>query len=383
MALKTFINGSMVNLTPVGKPPVTFVNGTKKRLVKGVTFINGSKVVLWDTNNLQIDYIDTTLANGATQVMTAFFANKNYVAYSYNNTVTRLEALNPASPTVDGQVSMGDVLGFSSVDSDGTTAVYYAKNVASGTTTFNQLNVGVSTGSIVAANSESYSSTWNIRALAYMGAWLNANGCGNSLTYRYIRVCSGESGLYNYQAVTTSGSLSGYIPGEPAFTKIDSNTLVGRLQQYGGDTTIGEFTTSGYTAKSAPTNYRDFLTDGNTVACAGGGGFGLYTRNTSGLYTEIATTASIADHFERLIGKCRNHYYTVAYPTVAGGTFYLHIWDTNGTLVETVELTDLSYPSAEASAKYYIQLVFVPQVSQTGYLCFRGGANKIVRIQCY
>lgn len=382
MALKTFINGSMVNLTPVGKPPVTFVNGTKKRLVKGVTFINGEKVVLWDTNNLQIDYIDTTLANGATQVMTAFFANKNYVAYNYNNTVTRLDVLNPASPTVDGQVSMGDVLGFSSVDSDGTTAVYYAKNVASGTTTFNQLNVGVADGSIVASNSQSYSSSWNVRALGYLGAWLNANGIGNSLSNRYIFVRDGESNLYSYQAVTTSGSLSGYIAGEPAFTKIDANTFVGRLQQYSSDTTIGEFTTSGYTVKSSPVGYRDFLTDGNTVACAGDG-FGLYTRNTSGLYAEISHTANLPDHFERLVGKCRNHYYTVAYPTVAGGTFYLRIWDANGALVETVELTDLSYPSAEATSKYYTQLVFVPQVSQTGYLCFRGGANKIVRIQCY
>ena len=382
MALKTFINGSMVNLTPVGKPPVTFVNGTKKRLVKGVTFINGSKVVLWDTNNLQIDYIDTTLANGATQVMTAFFANKNYVAYSYNNTVTRLETLNPASPTVDGQVSMGDVLGFSSVDSDGTTAVYYAKNAANSTTTFNQLNVGVADGSIVASNSESYSSTWEVRALAYMGVWMNANGCGNQPTSRYVWVRGGITILYNYQAITTSGSLSGYVTGEPAFTKIDANTLVGRLQLYGGDTTIGEFTTSGYIAKSSAIGYRDFLTDGNTVACAGDG-FGLYTRNTSGLYAEISHTANLSNHFERLIGKCRNHYYTVAYPTATGGAFYLRIWDANGALVETVELTDLSYPNAEALSTYYIKLVFVPQVSQTGYLCFRGGANKIVRIQCY
>ena len=46
MSLKVFINGVSKNLTPVGKPPVTFVNGVKKVLTKGVTFINGEKVVL-------------------------------------------------------------------------------------------------------------------------------------------------------------------------------------------------------------------------------------------------------------------------------------------------------------------------------------------------
>ena len=382
MALKTFINGSMVNLTPVGKPPVTFVNGAKKRLVKGVTFINGEKVVLWDTNRLQIDYIDTASINNATQVGTAFFANKDYVAYNYNYMVTRLNVQNLGAVTVDAQVSIGDVLGFSSVDSTSSTAVYYARNLVGSSTTFNQLNVGVVDGGIVASNSQSLNTNLNVRALGYLGAWINSNGLGNTLTYRYIWVRSGDTNLYNYQAVTTSGSLSGYIAGETAFTKLDSETLVGRLQLYGGDTTIGEFTTNGYTAKSSPVGYRDFLTDGNTIACAGDG-FGLYTRNISGLYTEISHTSNITNHYERLIGKCRNYYYTVAYPTVVGGIFYLHIWNANGVLVETLELSNLSYSSSEALSDQHLSSVFVPQLSQTGYLCFRGEKNKIVRIQCY
>lgn len=376
--LKTFINGNSVNLTPVGKPPVTFVNGAKKSLVKGITFINGEKVILWDSNKLQINYIDLTSVSGADRDFPiGCFANVDKVIYSSGNNVNRLNTGNFANVTLDAQVSMGSVLGFSSVDSTDSTAVYYACNSSSSNRTFNQLNIGVGTGEVIASNSQSYTGTWNVRTAGYMGKWINANITGNPPSNRYIWVKDGDATLYNYQALRTSGSLSGYYPGCPNFTKIDANTLVGRLQIYGGTTGIGEFTDSGYVAKGG-LEYVDFLTDGNTVACAGNG-FGLYTRNTSGNYVVIKENSGVSGHTDRLVGKCRGNYYVIAVPDSSGDSgYYLRVFDGSGDLVETIELTGLSgFLSPYAS-------VVVPQLSKTGYLVFGCSAcKKLVVIQCY
>lgn len=381
MALKAFINGSLKNLTPVGKPPVTFVNGTKKKLVKGVMFVNGVKKVLWDTNNLQIDYIDVSGVTGASGFYLSgnsqvFFANADKVIYSSGYAINRLNVTNPGSPVLDAQVSMGAVLGFSSVDSNSATAVYYARNQVSTTLTLNQLNIDLSTGSVNASNSSSVNGNPNVGCLGRINSgWINANNVGNSDRYVYVR--NQMTALYNYQALKTGGSISGSPLGCPNFTKIDNTTLVGRLQVYGGTTGIGEFTASGKTAKSGDLNYQDFLYDDGVVACAGEQGFGLYNRVTSGAYTSIGTATASSNHYMRLVGKCRGYYYVVEYPTVSGGKFYLKVFNSSCALVDTVELTNLSYSSS------YSRTAFLPHLSQTGYLCFKGGDNLIVRIQCY
>ena len=178
----------------------------------------------------------------------------------------------------------------------------------------------------------------------------------------------------------TTGSLSGGWLGCPNFTKIDANTLVGRLQIYNDFTGSGEFTSSTKRAKSGQVGYYDFLVDGDIVACAGVG-FGLYQRNTSGNYTELATVAALTGHQERLIGKCRGYYYTVAASRGSGGDGknYLRVFDSNGSLVDTVELeAGLSFFSSDYPP-------FVPYISTTGYLAFipRYGNRKLVLIQCY
>lgn len=381
MALKCFINGVAKNLTPVGQPPVTFINGEKKRLVKGVTFINGVKKVLWDIKQLQIDYFDLTTISGADTLYltgggTGFFANKNYLIYTSGYNVNKINVTNVASPTLTAKVAIGSVVGFSSVDSNATTAVYYARNQVESTETFNQLNVRLSDGDVTAANNSlSFNGRITVGCLAKLTDWINANDINN--TERYIYVRTGATQLYRYQAVQTGGSLSGHWDGCPNFTKIDSSTLVGRLQIYGGTTGIGEFTTSGYTAKSGSLDYRDFLAVGDVIACAGVTGFGLYNRVVSGSYTSIGTATATADHLMRLVGKCRDYYYVVEFPTTSGGKFYLKVFDSSVNLIKTIELTGLSYSGS------YNYPRFTPQLSQTGYLCFQGGDNKMVRIACY
>jgi len=384
MALKTFINGNSVNLTPVGKPPVAFANGVKKHLIKGITFINGQKVQLWNTNELKITVIDLNDVNGADiNYPIAFFANKNRLLYSSNNNINRLDISNLGDIKFDTSVALGMVQGFSSVDSTAQNAVFYACFTGSSMRTFNQLNVGTGDGSVVAANSQSFSvpsvGNYGVNACAYTDGWVNANATNNSARVTYVK--KGNTGLYNYRTYTSDTGVSisggGY---SPRFTKLNANTLVGRLQRYNENLAFAEFNDSGFIVRGLGA-YQDFLVDGNKVAMAGASGFGLFSVSTTGNYNEISTSAPVdAYHTERLIGACRGVYYTVNVPTnvSSDGKFYLRVYNSNGVLFDSRGITGI--PST-----YYLgsSPAIVPQLSQTGYLTFGDGNRRVVLIQCY
>lgn len=397
MALKTFINGNMINLTSTAKPLTTFVGGVKKTLTKGVTFINGEEVVLWNANKLQITYINPAdLGASSSFPTTAFLASKDYLFYSYNNKIFKIDVSNLGNITVTQTLNLGNVAGFSSVDSDVGTSVFYAYDRSSGsTTTFNQINIVNQTGAITASNAGTYNISYSpnlaqgvlLDSVAYVNSsWLNANYIVNA--YKLVNVREGQTVKYGYTGFGTA-SLSGMIDG-PRFTKIDSTTAVGRIHLYSnGNYTdaIAEYDGTAYTIKSGTLQYIDFLTDGTEVCCAGASGFGIYERNTSGNYTEVVHQARIDTyHTERLIGKCRGYYYTVSCPNGSGGDgkFYLRVYRSNGTVYETVELTGLSNMSGGTG-----DLRFVPQLSRTGYLTFfiqrktSSQNNSFVLIQCY
>ena len=171
----------------------------------------------------------------------------------------------------------------------------------------------------------------------------------------------------------------------PLFTKIDNNTLVGRMYVSGGTKAIAEFDSNGYTVKtSGSLIYSDFLTDGDVIACAGSSGFGLYERNLNGNYTTIATQATMSNHVERLMGKCRGNYYTVCCPTSSDSQmkYYLRVYDSEGVLFETRELDGI------ANAQHG-DLRVIPQLSRTGYLTmyiprkYSSGTSNFVVVQCY
>lgn len=387
MALKTFINGVSVNLTPMGKPPVTFVNSTKKRLIKGVTFVNGVKKVLWDVNRLRIDYINlANVTNADTLWPVGAFANADKVIYSSGENVNRLDVSNLANVTLDNKVANGGFLGFSSVDSTSSTAVYYAATTTA-PTLVNQLEIDTATGGVSAANnSASLGANVTMDALVFINnKWINANSPSNSMRYIYVK--DGATNVYDYQTVQSGVSISGWIAGCPNFTKLNATTAVGYYKLFSNNSTkqyIGEFTSIGVSAVSAAgVSYWDYLVDGDEIACAGLSGFGLYTKPALGNYTEVATIANKdAYHRERLIGKTRGMYYALCEPINTQGDqkYYLHVISGAGVLVEEIEL-NLTYSTAYSGLG---PNRFVPQLSQTGYLVFGNVENGVVvRIQGY
>lgn len=395
MPLKTFINGQIYSLTSTAKPPVTFVNGVKKKLTKGVTFINGQKVVLWDAHELQISYIDPDALGLALYYETpAFFANRNYILYSASNTIFKLNVTNKATPYLDGSIQLGNVVTFSSVDSSVATAVFYAANTAtSGQTTFNQINVTNSTGAMVASNAQTINISLGAEGAIYTsdGTWLTERAVqvgSQSSSPWYAQIYEGDAQKYSY-VLFSGGSLSGKAHG-PQFTKLGSNYAVGRINIFNSTQGIAEYDASGYTVKVSGVYYTDTLVDtatgGHHIAVAGGDGFALYFRNSSGNYSAIATQAGLANHTERLVGKCRGYYYTVCLPSSSDTDkkYYLRVYTDAGVLYETRELTDL-----EGSRYNSDRITIVPQVSKTGYLTvyipryLSRDKSRFVLIECY
>lgn len=384
MPLKIFKNGIIHNLTSTATPLVTFVNGVKKKLPKGVTFINGEKVVLWDANELQITYIKPrdiglNLYNSGV----GFFANKDLLLCSYRNTIYKIDVSNKANPSLIGSVQFGNVIGYSSVDSVVGESVYYAYNTSGGAT-FNQLNITNSSGNIVVSNAQNLGNTIGVEKGAYIGgSWLS---CGvSTLGSTYIaNIYENDTRKYGYSVYAGSGSISGGYFAGPLFTKLDASTMVGRLNIYNSTNAVAEYDASGYTVKTGSCLYMDFLTDGNLVACAGTDGFELFERPASGNYVSLEQTPEIANHTERLIGKCRGYYYTVScpYDNDSEKKYYLRVYDSDGVLFKTVELTGLN-------GMQYWDIISVPQLSRTGYLTIYiskysgSGDNCFLLIQCY
>lgn len=382
MPLKIFKNGVIHNLTSTATPLVTFVNGVKKKLPKGVTFINGEKVVLWDANELQITYINPEdMGLNPYDPSVAFFANKDLLLYSFQNTIYKLNVSNKANPSLIGSVQFGDVIGYSSVDSVVGESVYYAYNTSGGAT-FNQLNITNSSGNIVVSNAQNLGNTIGVEKGAYIGGkWLS---CGVSRigTAYMANVYENATRKYGYSVYSGGGSISGKLQG-PLFTKLDSSTMVGRLNIYNSTNAVAEYDVSGYTVKTGSCSYMDFLTDGNIIACAGSDGFELFERPASGNYVSLAKTTGIANHTDRLIGKCRGYYYTVSCPfdNDSEKKYYLRVYDSDGVLYKTVELTGLN-------GLRYSYITSVPQLSRTGYLTiyipkYSSGKSCFLLIQCY
>lgn len=82
MTLKVRLNGQMQQITGPGNSPVVFINGAKKKLVKGVTFINGEKKVLWDMAQLKIDEINITFPDSISNAPVPVWINNNSVYIS-------------------------------------------------------------------------------------------------------------------------------------------------------------------------------------------------------------------------------------------------------------------------------------------------------------
>lgn len=112
MALKIWLNGSMKKITR--HQMVTFVSGTKKKLTKGITFINGEKKILWQTG--QFVFNSWTISNlqypSTTTVQSRIYgieSDESKVVYCVDKYISRANVSNISIPVAESTVANGAI----------------------------------------------------------------------------------------------------------------------------------------------------------------------------------------------------------------------------------------------------------------------------------
>lgn len=142
MALKVKLSSGMKTIDTSINKPVVFINGQKKILDVGVTFVNGVKKYVWGKEGVPVDYIKTeTISTGH-----VYCIGENWMHTSNIGYTTKFNISNIDNPVIEQTVAWGDVFQSCDFQRSGVNSFY-------GTTDGNKLQVNGTTGAFsVVAN---------------------------------------------------------------------------------------------------------------------------------------------------------------------------------------------------------------------------------------
>lgn len=395
MGLKVQLNGTKVDISNLSVPPVTFIDGQKKTLTKGIAFINGEKKVLWEAHALAIDYIPGLQIG--TPLHPVIYTSPSKLILGHNNGyVSRVDISNISNPLVENSVVMGVPCSYSLFDSTLDTSVFYAYGSTS-TNKAQSLLVNHRTGEIsvkdVVTFPNSGTKNYSTAPGGMIGTnqWLSYHLENGKTAWWYLN----EKAAYAYVYYSGSGSISGAGLGETMIVKKDETLFIGTT----GSITapgVATYTATEMTVRIENVRYNSIMLENNgDIVVAGQSGFAIYDEN----FSLLSNHPLDANRDCRLIGRIRNYYYVVEGSADSDGdrTVVLKIFDRNGALFETKSL-DLSYPDnwyygGRGNGLASI-LQVLPVVSSTGALGFcwnprydpySGAADlsRIVRIMGY
>lgn len=381
MPLKVWTANGMKRLTR--HQMVTFVGGVKKRIPKGITFINGEKKVLWQVGELEfnswtfpeLQYPYSTTVNTRFRVLEA---DENKVVYNVERYTNRANVTNISAPYNENSVDYGAVT-YRYDDTDNTKARFEANKRDSGgvrtiTLTVNEVDIArldlAVTSSQIEFSSYTYPSNTSISS-------------GTSYISDMVRM--GET----YKEVQIAKSSGKYI--------IQKNFRVGS-----GATTVCEISSNGYSGTAKPTvwcyaKYNDrYLYIGTQYQSTSGGDYiyrlvrvdmtngsvsillnnltspvtaimvdgsylivsaenKLYKMGTAG---SISNTYTSTNTLPTLIGKCGDYYYV----TTTRTDDYMNI--------EVVDASTFTLFETKQLGINMINTISMPYITQNDYLCF-------------
>lgn len=370
MVLKIQLNGKKQTITGVGTPPVVFIDGVKKKLPKGITFINGQKKVLWDVNSLKIDYISGIYNVLNDTAVNAIFADTKKIilsnmrgVQSYN--VYTVDIQNKSTPKLLSKVALGDVSCYSPIDSTDDTMVYYA---VSGESKGQQLNVNVATGEITASNVyNNASGRWGNSTGGLIGTnmWLGASNYIDEVGL--IAYTNNVRGDLVYKLRSGSTSLGG--ASLPNYAKLSSTSYLVCTGGLNTTKSISVVNADGLEQRVLDVYYENMLVDTDKILCAGSSGIRIMNKQYETLYDRSVGTGRRG----YVLGKIRDYFYFLDAPVpakdVSDLNVYLHICNaTDGSLFETVQLDLIAKASTQTYGKDLIHTI--PVISKTGCLSF-------------
>ena len=385
MPLKIWTSNGMKRLTR--HKMTTFVGGVKKHIPKGVTFVNGEKVILWQVgefafNSWTLSQLQYPYGTSVSTLVLGLDATEDKVLFNVGSYLSRGDVSNISAPYGENTVNNGLIT--YRKDNAGANESAYDANLINVQQTIRQGNIGTTSYSATLNNNNitaSYPSltvsvnTINSTTTSGTGYWTsgayieNAVNIGNSL-YRILN----KNGAYTIQkdVVASGGTVVATISAN-GYSANTTPTLYAFVV-YGGQYIIfgAEYqATSGadyaYSIKKVditdgtvstlldnlPTPVTSIMVDGNNLIVSADNK--LYKMDTSGNVLDTYTTSNI---MPTLVGKCGNYYYVTTS-------------DTNyNMLVEIIDEADFTTGEVKQAGIKMCQTIALPYDSENGYLCF-------------
>lgn len=352
MALKVRINGQMQQITGPGNKPVVFINGAKKKLVKGVAFINGEKRLLWGQTGIIVDVIDySKISSFANWSITPVWTSNNYIWVNLQNSWYKVSVSNISNPSIEQRVSWGRYTSYSNFDSTQGSVFFTVSNdsvegIGNKSHTYRKISIG-SDGAGLVSESANYqtsnSETFDTGILTQLG-WYGYSTTRVGATYYYYWLLNGErkgDAGRNYTSPV----------------KYNENSMI-----FAGlkDLIVTSALTPGSTSPlySATSNINSILIDDTNIVIETQNGIEKISSGGSVVWAVESPGA-------RLLGKILNYYVIIDSGVVK------ILSDTTGAVEQEYEIPEIIY----GTSSFYI----LPTVSQTGYLAFSYN-KKIYRI---
>lgn len=388
MALKAYINGSMKRLTR--HQMVTFIGGVKRRIPKGVTFVNGEKKVLWQIGNVEFNSWTLTelqypYASTTSTVLNALEADDTKVVFNVDRYVSRANVANVSAPYGENTVEYGGITYRQPTSTINNT--YYDSNILSAvsssvggsvyytlTLTCNQINIDKAdmtvTATQTATSSKNGSGAITLGKRYYDGL-INVGG-----SYGMIRIYGSAGALniyknYSLSSQTTVATISCYgysVNVSPAIPKIyaiynNRYLLLPTFYKATSEADAKYFLKKIDLSTGAVTNLLSEQNEPVTGILIDGEDIIVTINNTM---LKLSATGTIQDTYTSandlptIVGKSGNFYYLT---TTRAET------DADYMNIEIVDDSNFTSEVIQTNVKM-IDTISMPYDSENGYLCF-------------
>lgn len=372
MALKVKLSSGMREIDTQIHKPVVFINGVKKVLDKGITFVNGEKRYLWGKEGVPVDYIKTD-GVGTGNV---YMIGDDYMHTSYNGNVLKFDISNLDVPVVDQTVAWGTVVQYSSYQSTG--------GVVFGTSLGNVLEVNYETGAVSVRGNYPVASGTNFVGIT--------NNYSCSYKTRHTLPSLGNifygndwywNGSLKYSTGTSNNPL---LFNNTPVIQVDDDVVITNLTSTNvGQGGLYELTPSAATRLGGLMNDLimldgEYLCGVENFSGSTASVFNLYDKATRALVRSYTHTD--VDKKLLFLGRIGENYYFVSIPkdsTATGGASVLLLDMGTLSVVHTQDLESDPFNENSGVISFWYDCVCVPQVSKTGFLAANTWAGTSFR----
>lgn len=371
MALKIWTGGSMKKIDTNLHKPVIFLSGTKYKLDKAYTFVNGEKKQIWGETGIQIDYISSTGTIGGGSI---FCISENRAYLYRSNNIYVVDISNISVPTVVRTSNWGDIRQYTSIQSVGDSMVFWA---SSNTTNYNKIKIIPSTGNIFVEETKTgagktlvgFTNDYVVQAeQLWAGSGASQYTYGNKIYF-------GTQNVYNIG--TTSATLYWTNLSCGFGIQDSSNTLLVNLTHRTGDispTGLYSFNMNDK-VKIGDFCYELIMCDNNILVKNKKTSTSVYVYPYATEFIDKTDMSSVftftpSGDISRFIGKIGNYYYLLDINTnVSSKQVKLVMLDSSDfTTAFTKILPNDPFNEYSGDITFWKNCYIMPQISNTGFL---------------